>query len=261
MDKKDNKKKKISGIVVNTIVIVILVFVGLITLSIILSAGKGYTNLFGNAYVAVQSDSMEGTDELYSGDYSGYTVKGFKKGDLIRVRVLNDDEKAQLKTGDVITFYDDSLDGRLNTHRIVASVLGPDGVTVTSYITQGDKAKAESHGTDNIPVTVGKIVGVYEGHRLAGVGNVSLFFHSSAGFFVCVVVPSLLIVAYFAFNLFITVKSVKASYAEAGKQDEEAQMREKIMQELREQGKIVDETPTEDPKPEEKPEDTTNGEA
>ena len=254
MDNKDNKKKKVLNIVVNTIVIVILVFVGLITLSIILSNGKGYTNLFGNAYVAVQSDSMEGTSDLYEGAYSTYTVKGFKKGDLIRIRILNDEQKKNLQVGDVIMFRQ-SIGGKdqLNTHRIIE-------LTANGYKTQGDKAKAEgSSATETVPYSA--VEGQYKGHRLAGLGNVSDFFHSSAGFFVCVVLPSLLIVAYFAFNLVLTVKSVKSSYKEQSKQEEEAQMREKILQELREQGKIVDETPAEEPKPEEKNEDTTNGEA
>lgn len=281
MDNKNTKKKKISGIVVNTIVIVILVFVCLIALSIILSAGKGYTNLFGSAYVSVQSDSMEGTDQLYEGEYAAYSVKGFKKGDLLRVRILNEEQGKTLQVGDVITFRQ-SISGKgdiLNTHRVVE-------VTASGYKTLGDKAKcdyeaaladyekAKAEGRDAVKPTepqpesvpYGAVVGKYEGHRIAGLGKAVDFFHSSAGFFVCVVLPSFLIVAYFAFNLFVTVKSVKASYAEAGKQDEEAQMREKILQELREQGKIVDETPAapetpaQQQTPEEKPEETTNGE-
>ena len=254
----DNKKKKVLGIVVNAVVIVILVFVGLITLSIILSAGKGYTNVFGNAYVAVQSDSMEGADELYAGNDATYSQKGFNQGDLIRVRVLSDAQKSEVKVGDIITFYQTVGSERiLNTHRVIAVTKGADG-SVTKFTTQGDKAKSLGLSTTE-EVTLANVIGVYEGHRLAGLGNVSDFFHSPAGFFVCVVLPSFLIVAYFAFNLFLTVKSVKASYKAVDQKEEEAKMREKIMQELREQGKIVDATPENEPT-ENKSENSKDGE-
>ena len=54
------KTKKIWNVVANVVVIVILVFVAIITLNIILSRDKGYTPFFGNTFVAVQSDSMNG---------------------------------------------------------------------------------------------------------------------------------------------------------------------------------------------------------
>ena len=227
-----DKKKKVLGVVTNVIVIVILVFVCIVTLSIILSSGKGYTNLFGSAYVSVQSDSMEGT---YGEDFP-YELKGFNKGDLIQIKILDNDQKNGLKVGDVITFRQ-SVDGVeiLNTHRIVDVYEG-------GYKTRGDKAPKDG-ATETVPM--GAIVGQYEGTRLAGVGNVADFFHSSAGFFVCIVLPSLLIVAYFAVNLFLTVQSVKKAYKEEEQISEKEKMREELLRELREQGKIVEETPSE----------------
>lgn len=221
----DNKKKKTIGVVSNAIVIVILVFVALITLSIILSYGKGYTNLFGNAYVSVLSESMDGPNP-------GYEVDGFKKGDLIRIKILSDDEKANLKEGDIITFYQ-IIEGtrQLNTHRIIEVKTGAS----VSYVTQGDNSPAHES------VAPTSIVGLYTGHHISGLGNFVNFFHSSAGFFSCVVVPSLLIVAYFAVNLFLTVKSVKSVSDEEAKADEKERMREELLKELREQGKIKEE--------------------
>ena len=236
----DNKKKKTLGVVTNAIVIVILVFVALITLSIILSYGKGYTSLFGNAYVAVESDSMEG---VYGENYP-YEVKGFKKGDLIRVHILSDEEKGDLQVGDVITFYQ-VINGErvLNTHRIIIRNFETAGIV---YVTQGDKAAvvgAEGYATER--VTQSNIVGIYTGHRFSGVGKCVDFFHSSAGFFVCVVLPSLLIVGYFAVNLFLTVKSVKKVSTEEAAADEKQKMREELLKELREEGKIKEEAPEE----------------
>ena len=54
----NEKTKKILNIVVNVVVIAILVVVAFIAVSIILSGNKGYTEFFGHARVAVQSDSM-----------------------------------------------------------------------------------------------------------------------------------------------------------------------------------------------------------
>ncbi len=246
----DSKKKRIAGIVTTVIVVVLLVLVALITLSIILSQGKGYTSLFGNAYVAVQTDSME-RDDYSEAPYNTYKVKGFKAKDLIRIRILSDDQKTTLKEGDVVTFYFMKDGNReLNTHRVIGMVYAElNGETVmTHYITQGDKPGAPTE-----QVTPNNIVGQYKGHRLAGLGRLVDFFHSPVGFFVCIVLPSLLIVAYFAVNLVLTVKSVKAVYKAEEKVSEKERMREELMRELREEGKIKEETPPEAPKPEENP--------
>lgn len=227
-----SKQKKIIGIVSSVLVVIILVFVVMITLSIILSSGKNYTSLFGKAYVSVLTDSMEGVyDESFP-----YEVKGFKQGDLIQIRILDPGEKTELKQGDVITYEMDEQ-GTLNTHRIIMKE--DNGISI-KYTTQGDNPDAIA-GNATEEVWSNKVVGVYTGHRIAGLGKAVDFFHSQAGFFVCIVLPSLLIVAYFAYNLVVTVKSVKNAYKEEDQQNEEEKMREKILQELREQGKIKEE--------------------
>lgn len=240
----NSKKKKIVGIVTNVLVVVILVFVALITMSIILSSGKGYTSLFGSAYVAVESDSME--RDNYDGFAYPHEVEGFNKGDLIKIHILSEDQKGKLQVGDVVTFYF-MKDGvrQLNTHRIVGyGGMDQNGV-ISTYTTQGDQPGAPVE-----QVSVSNLVGQYEGRRVAGLGKAVDFFHSSVGFFVCVVLPSLLIVAYFAVNLVLTIKSVKSVYKEAEQKDEKERMREELMKELREQGKIKEETPSESQAPE-----------
>lgn len=240
----NSKTKKILGIVSNVLVVVILAFVVLITFSIILSRGQGknYTALFGRSYVAVQSDSME--RDSYDDFVYPHDVEGFKKGDLIQIRVLSFEERGNLKVGDVVSYrFDIDGDGEkneLNTHRIVAYTdSNMDGV-IDYYTLQGDKVGAPLD--QNIPANL--VIGKYEGHKIAGFGKAIDFFHSPAGFFVCVVLPSLLIVAYFAVNLVLTIKSVKSAYKEEESQNEKEKMREELMKELREQGKIVEETPS-----------------
>ena len=241
----DSKKKRIFGIISSVLVVVILVFVALITFSIILSRGKGYTSLFGSAYVAVQSDSME--RDSYDGFSYPHEVEGFNTGDLLRIHILKDDEKGKMEVGDVVTFYF-VKDGerQLNTHRVVGYAGKDANGVISTYTLQGDKPGAPLE-----QVSASNIVGQYKGHRLAGLGKAVDFFHSPVGFFVCVVLPSLLIVAYFAVNLVLTIKSVKSVYKEEEQANEKEKMREELMRELREQGKLTEETPSESQEPEE----------
>lgn len=71
-------------------------------------------NIFGIGYLNVLSDSMEGNYE-----------DSFKAGDMIIVKTASEDRIANLKVGDIVTFYDNNLAANtgvstaLNTHRIV----------------------------------------------------------------------------------------------------------------------------------------------
>lgn len=72
--------------------------------------GKGFPNLFGNGFLSVQSDSM-------NGESTEYEIDSFKKGDLVKVKVFKEDDCSTIKVGDVVTFYDPNLEA-LNTHRV-----------------------------------------------------------------------------------------------------------------------------------------------
>ena len=66
-------------------------------------------------------------------------------------------------------------------------------------------------------------------------------------FTVCVVLPSLLIVAYFAVNLVLTIRAAKAEAAveEGEQEDEKERMRRELLAELRAEGRINDDPPAE----------------
>jgi len=125
------KGKKVLNTVVNVIVTVILVMVVFITINIILSGNKGYTTFFGSSYIAVQTDSMKGDGK-----------DNFSAGDLIRIKILSDEEKKNLQPGDVVTFYD-IIEGtrQLNTHRIVRINNTMDNIVY--YVTKGDNNPSE----------------------------------------------------------------------------------------------------------------------
>lgn len=117
--KKNNKVLrvfKIAGSVIFYTVIVLLFFYSIMNIN---AGGKGgIPNLFGKGYLSVQSDSMKASQTTLPEEYKNYKVKSFQKGDLVNVDMLSKSQKLKLKTGDVITFWDNSLKA-YNTHRIV----------------------------------------------------------------------------------------------------------------------------------------------
>lgn len=84
------------------------------------SKNGGFPNIFGRGFLSVQSDSMTRTknNSKLPSSYNEYSVQEFRKGDLLLVKVVNSKNINNLKVGDVITFYDLSINN-LNSHRIV----------------------------------------------------------------------------------------------------------------------------------------------
>ena len=213
------RNKKVINIVVNDIVAIILVFVFILTLNIILSGDKGYTSIFGTAYVSVESNSMKGDK-----------ADNFQKGDLLKIKILDEEEKKNLQPGDVITFWDNTIvDNQLvlNSHRIIKVEKQSDGSV--RYETKGDN----NLDADKMLIPDVTIVGIYEG-KIGGLGNVVSWFHSSTGFFVCIVLPAFLIVAYFAFNLVMVLRERNKVSDETKKE----RLRQELLEELRAEGKL-----------------------
>jgi len=221
------KSKKALNITVNVIVSIIVIFVLILTINIIVSGKKGYTKLFGYTYVAVRSDSMDGDQP-----------DSFKKGDLLKVKVLSDAEKQELKKDDIITFYYPVsksvpgakyivIDGKphiINSHRI-------ERVEGDRIFTRGDKEGAPLDlGNRQYSDIIGKVVS-----HTDGLGNVSMWFQSQWGFFVCVVLPSLLIVVYCVFNLVRVVRERNKENAA----DKEEQLKQQLLEQLRAEGKLA----------------------
>lgn len=119
--KKEEKEKKtpkeltlfILKIVGNIVFYVVIIMLFLFSIMNINAGndGKGFPNLFGNGFLSVQSDSM-------NGDSDEYDIDSFAKGDLVKVKVFKEKDCSSLKVGDVVTFYDPTLEA-LNTHRVV----------------------------------------------------------------------------------------------------------------------------------------------
>ena len=253
------KAKKVLNVIVNIVVGIIIVIVLLLAINIISSKSKGYTSLFGKAFLVVQTDSM-------NGDYED----SFAAGDLIIIDVLSDEEKQNLQVGDIVTFYTNIVNEStidLNSHRIqeVREV----GGTVT-YITKGDANEvSESVAASAI---IGKVIG-----NMGQIGKVIDWMSSSTGYFVCIVIPSFLVVAYFAVNLVVVIRDNKRekvlasgdlaemtpeereAYKEKMKADMKADMEAEMEAELR--AKLLAEMQAEKAESVEKAEQTETAEA
>jgi len=200
----NSKSKKKIKLIVDIVLWIFLAFSIVTTIFAFISkaGGKDYPVINGKCWLYVQSDSMKGDN-------------GFNKGDLIVSKVLTEQEKSELKEGDVITFYHDLNDDgvkELNTHRIIR--VNEDG----SYKTKGDNNAAE----DGYVVYAADIEALWTGKRIAGLGATLGFLSSSTGFLVCVVIPLALFFIYQIVALVTTINNMKAKKVpQISKEDEE----------------------------------------
>lgn len=174
------KIKKITNIAVTVLCAVIFVFAAFTLIISLTSRSKGYTSFFGNAYLTVESYSMNGSKE-----------DSFTKGDLIKIKVLGEEEKLKLDKGNIISFWDSRIikgQRAINTHRIIDKKTMEDGKVI--FQTQGDANE------DPDPwVSTKDIIGVYES-KAEGGAKFIIWLNSKTGNLICVVIPSILLVLY-----------------------------------------------------------------
>lgn len=107
-------------------------------------------NIFGIGYLNVLSDSMEGNYE-----------DSFKAGDMIIVKTASEDRIANLKVGDIVTFYDNNLAANtgvstaLNTHRIVYI-----DKEANLFYTVGDKSMLNYEKNNNKKFDLSQLEGI-----------------------------------------------------------------------------------------------------
>ena len=163
----ENQKKLSTLNIVGIILIAIFLPIIAVNLTIVI---KGWTNpeeipmVFDTAPLIVISDSMTIDKKADTG--------AFNKGDLIFVKKV---DPTTLKVGDVITYISNDKEGSIITHRIVS--IYEEG----SFETKGDY----SPGYDRDPVKHDQVVGKYTG-RIAGAGDLAMFFQSPAGVIVLI---------------------------------------------------------------------------
>ena len=203
------KVKKILGTVANVLIWVFVVLSLLTTVLVFAAQGSedGVPAIFGKSLITIETKSMEDT---------------YKVGDLVFMKKLSDEDKLNLKVGDIITFrtsVDINGDGKIgdiNTHRIHEHEEGS-----TIFVTKGDNnPNPDNVATSNTPaytVHTSDIIGICkENGRIAGLGAVLGFLRSSLGFFLCIVLPLILFFLYELYNFIMVVVKERAKKAPAG---------------------------------------------
>ena len=203
--KLDPKTKKALNAVIITIQV--LIIVACIVFSIVLlvsSMGnkEGKLNDIINL-MPVMSDSMVGDNP-----------DSFNIDDLILVKKLNDEDKKNLKVGDIVTFkvFDPSLKAVIyKSHRIVKICQeGDPEWNKCDVVTQGDAAqKYIDQNPDNIAnyqdyLYYSQIEGIYTG-KIPKVGGAITFIKQPAAFFGLIVTPLALLLIY---NIVVIVRGV-----------------------------------------------------
>jgi signal peptidase I len=180
-------------------------------------------NIFNRGFSAVVSDSMEGDKP-----------DSFNKGDLIFLKMLDEDSRQELIVGDIVTFYDLGI-RRLNTHRIV-EIIEVDNETY--IITRGDNTP----GNDD-PIRIDEAIAVHTS-TWSGAGSALEYLRSPVGFALFVILPVFLILIYEGIVLGRNVLSLNKSKLEdkmnlekeQAKKDleqEKERMRQELLEELK----------------------------
>ncbi len=162
--------KKVVYRVFSALCVVILLFAGLILFKSVTRKDGEVVQMFGFSMLRIATPSM--TPE--------YPV-----GVVIFVK---ETPAAELKIGDVISFYSDdpALNGYPNTHRIVA--ISGEGSSL-SFTTKGDAAELN----DEYPVSGSKVIGRVVG-KSAAFGKLLKLFTSKYALFFLIVIPMVLII-------------------------------------------------------------------
>lgn len=164
------------------------------------------------SFTSDEVPSVAGTLPLIVLTDSMYPV--IESGDLI---ICHTAEAEEIEVGDVIAFFDPAGNGStIVSHRVIE--VTEEGGQI-AWRTKGDNNNTE----DRLLVKADKLVAVFEGTRLAGLGNVALFMQTTPGLIVCVVCPMLLLVGYDMIR--------RRIYEKANQKDTDALMKE--LEELR----------------------------
>ncbi len=191
----DSRQKLLT--IIGTILCVILIPILIVNLTLII---KSYVHedqvpgIGGYSPLIVLTDSM---------------LPEISSGDLI---IVQQTDPAEVKVGDVISFFDPAGNGTsVVTHRVIELVT-ENGVT--KWRTRGDNNNTE----DRELVPMDNLVGVWQGTRVAGAGNVAMFLQSTPGLIVCIACPIALLVGYDMLR--------RRKYEKAQKQDTDALLAE-----------------------------------
>ncbi|MBQ3005327.1 MAG: signal peptidase I [Clostridia bacterium] len=213
---KEGSKKKIGSIIADVLVALVVIFAAVITIMVISSTQNETKtpSLFGYAVMNVESDSM-------------VSEKGFSPGDLIIVKLLDDEEVDKLEIGDVVSYsmYDKETSSKIvNTHRIVEK--NEYGGRMF-YRTKGDNETF----VDLDQASYRNILGKWTGAKISGLGTVFKFLRSQLGFFLCILLPIALFFLWQLYKLIVAINDNKKAKALEELSENEEEIKRKAIEE------------------------------
>ncbi|MCD8364432.1 MAG: signal peptidase I [Clostridiales bacterium] len=179
-EKATEEKQKTSaghrlGVVIGIILCVILIPMLTINVTLII---KSYVNTEDVPSVGGYLPLIVLTDSMYP---------DIQSGDLI---ICHTKDAEEVEVGDVIAFFDPAGNGTsVVTHQAIEITYDEEGNL--QFVTKG----IANNTADELPVPAENLVGVFL-FRLPGVGNVAMFFQTTTGLIVCVIIPLVLLVGF-----------------------------------------------------------------
>ncbi len=172
----ESKGRKIANTILNVVLVIAIVIAAVCTyVSFVSTSGNGVPSILGVRIFSIQTESM-------------YPV--LSPGDLIFDVGVKD--ASTLKVDDIITYWT-VIDGErvLNTHKIVEIY---DGGNYRIFSTKGENNTI----ADPLTVHESEVVGKFSGVKINGLGKVFDYLQTSTGFLLVVVVP---VAIYFLYHL------------------------------------------------------------
>ena len=246
MNEKTKKLVNIGAKVITWLLIAFTVFMMIFTIVTVTTVDRNDRSIFGVKFYIVQTDSMSKSENNKDMDIH------FNAGDIVLIKDLSDNEKAELKAGEVIAFISTNSVSYMETvtHMIREVKYNDDG-KIVGFVTYGTNT-----GTNDEKVVEPEyILGKYTG-KLPGVGNFFAFVKSTPGYIVCILVPFLLLILYNGVNvirLFRQYKKEQTAVMEAERAEiaEERKKNEDMLRELQALKEQLErqkgDTPTETP--------------
>ena len=211
--------------VVNILATVVIVLAFVVLLRTVFTPSGEIPTIMGYGFMRTLTGSMEPAIPVHS--FIVVDTRGAQSGDATSNDGADADDSgsegaAAYKIGDIITFHstDESLDGSLNTHRIVSIDHAADGSAI--YHTKGDANATED--ADPVPAAnvVGRVVFIS-----AGLGVVVSLLTNPLLFFPLIVLPLVIL-------LVLEIRRLARTTREVADAEDEAALREAV-EKIREQ--------------------------
>lgn len=201
---------KFLNILVDVLVVCVLIISVLILTIVLTAKGEGgVPSVFGKAPISVLSDSMKGD-----------APDDFNKGDLLICDVVDQSKDNTFKKDDIITFQQDINEDEVPdyvTHRIYK--INKDG----SFLTKGDNNLSydqDPKGSTVFPdITKDKVLAVYTGTKINGLGGVMSYLQTPLGFFLCILLPMIIFFLYQAVRVVLNLIAYNKEKAMAKAQE------------------------------------------